>query len=160
MKKRLLLFLLPACFAMACNQPRAHKKAPVPKSPSDLVTGCYAISSEGGQVRKLSGTAEAYHLVPSPIVTVGNFQEIELTNDAFGPSLHVTLDEAGRLSFASATARMAGQKMAVVIDNDLIIAPVLQGEIPGGKFTISGGFTEEVLKNYYKRLENEMYEEH
>jgi SecD/SecF fusion protein len=50
-------------------------------------------------------------------------------------------DRTGARKFADLTAANVGRPFAVVLDNKVITAPVIQGPIPGGTGQISGRFT-------------------
>ncbi|GAJ27988.1 protein translocase subunit SecD [Acidomonas methanolica] len=50
-------------------------------------------------------------------------------------------DHAGAAAFANTTASNVGQRFAIVLDNKVIEAPVIQGPIPGGRGQITGNFT-------------------
>jgi SecD/SecF fusion protein len=49
----------------------------------------------------------------------------------------------GGRDFAKLTRENVGRQLAIVLDNKLYSAPVIQGAIPGGRATISGSFSEE-----------------
>ena len=50
-------------------------------------------------------------------------------------------DAAGGAKFGNATARNVGQRMAIVLDNEVISAPRIQSPILGGAGIITGSFT-------------------
>ncbi len=55
--------------------------------------------------------------------------------------VNFTLDSAGGRRFADVTRTNLGHRFAIVLDNKVISAPVIQGVIPGGSGQISGNFT-------------------
>jgi len=55
--------------------------------------------------------------------------------------VNFTLDSAGGRRFADVTRTNLGHRFAIVLDNKVISAPVIQGVIPGGSGQISGSFT-------------------
>ena len=54
--------------------------------------------------------------------------------------VNFTLDSAGGRRFADITRTNLGHRFAIVLDNKVISAPVIQGVIPGGSGQISGSF--------------------
>ena len=52
-----------------------------------------------------------------------------------------TLDRLGARKFGRATKNGIGKQLAIVLDNQIISAPVIRDVIAGGSGQISGGFT-------------------
>jgi protein-export membrane protein SecD len=59
------------------------------------------------------------------------------------PVVGFTFDSAGARKFARATTDNVGRRFAIVLDNEVISAPVIREPIPGGRGVISGSFTSE-----------------
>jgi SecD/SecF fusion protein len=59
------------------------------------------------------------------------------------PIVTFRFDTRGAVVFAELTAQNIGQRFAVVLDNEVITAPVIQSAIPGGSGQITGNFTPE-----------------
>jgi hypothetical protein len=159
MKKLIFPLLIFSAILSFCTNKNSgvRAKALRPKSDTDLVTGCYYITEEPNKLkRKLQGKEEFYFIEADPIVQVGNFKEVTLS-DKGGISLDVSLDQAGTIAWASATEKSLGKKLAFIIDNVLVMAPTVQGRMDGGAFTITGNFTKEELEGYYKKINSEMY---
>ncbi len=57
------------------------------------------------------------------------------------PVVNFKFNSAGSRKFAQATAENVGQPFAIVLDNEVISAPVIREPIPGGQGQISGNFT-------------------
>jgi hypothetical protein len=53
------------------------------------------------------------------------------------PGVRVELTPAGRQAFATGTAAVAGKKVAIMIDGEILNAPVIQAKISGGRLTIT-----------------------
>ncbi len=51
--------------------------------------------------------------------------------------LHVDLTEDGARRFADLTARSVGDKVAIVIDGEVVVAPIVMSEITGGRIEIT-----------------------
>lgn len=57
------------------------------------------------------------------------------------PLVNFRLSTAGAAKFAQVTAQNIGKPFAIVLDNEVISAPVIRSAIPGGQGQISGSFT-------------------
>ena len=56
------------------------------------------------------------------------------------PIVAFTLDRLGSKRFGQATTKNIGKRIAIILDNEAISAPVIQDSITGGNGTISGNF--------------------
>ena len=63
------------------------------------------------------------------------------------PIVNFRFDTAGGRRFGQVTSNNVGQRLAIVLDNAVISAPVLKGPIVGGSGMIEGGFTVEKAKD-------------
>jgi SecD/SecF fusion protein len=57
------------------------------------------------------------------------------------PVISFGFDHAGAIRFGDLTAENVGQRFAVVLDGQILTAPVIQQAIPGGQGQITGDFT-------------------
>ena len=57
------------------------------------------------------------------------------------PIVVFTLDRIGSKRFGQATTKNIGRRIAIILDNEAISAPVIQDSITGGNGVISGNFT-------------------
>jgi preprotein translocase subunit SecD len=66
----------------------------------------------------------------------------QATFDQYGaPAVSFTFDSIGARRFADVTKNNVGKRFAVVLDNTVITAPVIQEPIPNGQGIITGSFT-------------------
>ena len=70
------------------------------------------------------------------------------------PEIDFTMDSKGAELFAQITKENIGKQLAIVLDGELYSAPVIQGEIPGGRGRITGTFTPEEAIELANVLEN------
>lgn len=62
---------------------------------------------------------------------------------SFGePEIHFTLDGKGTKIFALVTEQNIGRRLAIILDNEVLMAPVIQSAIPEGSGRITGKFTQ------------------
>ncbi len=62
-------------------------------------------------------------------------------NQSNRPMVSFTLDRYGGQKFGKATTNNVGKRLAIVLDNKIISAPVIREAITGGSGTISGNFS-------------------
>ena len=121
------------------------------------------------QVRDLIGSTGRLDFVPVPAdfsqsVTDGaplpagmdatplfSGDEISVAQPAFSelgaPEVQFTLQENGARLFEDYTRANVGQRFAIVLDEVVVSAPVVETAIPGGQARISGNFTVEEMNN-------------
>jgi len=84
----------------------------------------------------------AYHT----IMTNQDVQSAEVTKDDIGNEmLEFTLTPEGTTIFADHTRSHINQYMAVVLDKRVLVCPVINSEIAGGKGVIAGSFTTDTM---------------
>jgi preprotein translocase subunit SecD len=67
----------------------------------------------------------------------------QLTSNVPGaPEIDVTFTPEGRKRFAEVTRHSIDKRLAIIVDSQVVSAPVIKTEIPGGKAVISGDFSQ------------------
>ncbi|MDR7124688.1 protein translocase subunit SecD [Pseudotabrizicola sp. 4114] len=85
-----------------------------------------------------------YVLDRSPVVSGENLVDAQPAFDQNNrPAVSFRFDPAGARVFGDYTAANIGQPFAIVLDGEVISAPVIQSHIPGGSGIITGQFTVE-----------------
>jgi preprotein translocase subunit SecD len=59
------------------------------------------------------------------------------------PSIELSFTDSGRKQFAELTRQYLHQRLAIIIDGKLWMAPVVQSPITEGKASVTGGFSED-----------------
>ena len=95
--------------------------------------GIEKLKSENGQILSISKRI---------IFTGENLIDAQprLDNQSNEPSVSFTLDRIGSQKFGKATTEHVGKRLAIVLDGEVISAPVIREPITGGSGNISGGF--------------------
>jgi len=73
--------------------------------------------------------------------------EVGFDRTAGKPVVSLNFTKEGGQKFAEITKRNIGKPLAIVLDDEVISAPLVQGEITGGSAQISGQFSLEEAKN-------------
>jgi protein-export membrane protein SecD len=71
------------------------------------------------------------------------------------PYISLTFTRTGARKFANCTGDNIGERLAIVVDNAVYSAPVIQDRIPDGKATITGMFSQNEAKSLAILLNNE-----
>jgi preprotein translocase subunit SecD len=61
--------------------------------------------------------------------------------------INFDLTKSGTSTFADVTSRLVGQKLAIILDREVVSAPVIQSAITGGHGQITGSFSESDAKD-------------
>ncbi|WOI54856.1 protein translocase subunit SecD [Palleronia sp. LCG004] len=85
-----------------------------------------------------------YTLERSPVVTGEQLVDAQPSFDQNGrPAVTFRFNPTGARAFGDYTAENIGSPFAIVLDEEIISAPVIQSHIPGGSGIITGNFTVE-----------------
>ncbi len=83
-----------------------------------------------------------YTIETAPVVTGEELTDARPDFDQNGrPAVSFRFNPSGARKFGDYTAQNIGQPFAIVLDNEVISAPVIQSHIPGGSGIITGNFT-------------------
>lgn len=89
-----------------------------------------------------------YILEQSAVVTGEELTNAQPAFDQNGrPAVNFTFNPSGARKFGDYTAENIGSPFAIVLDEEVISAPVIQSHIPGGSGIITGNFTVEESTN-------------
>lgn len=85
-----------------------------------------------------------YVLEQTPVVTGEELVDAQPAFDQNGrPAVNFRFNPTGARKFGNYTAENIGNPFAIVLDNEVISAPVIQSHIPGGSGIITGNFSVE-----------------
>ncbi|SHI89903.1 protein translocase subunit SecD [Wenxinia saemankumensis] len=99
-------------------------------------------------VPDVGGTGLYYVLERAPVVTGDELTDAQPSFDQnSNPAVSFRFDPTGARAFGDYTAQNIGEPFAIVLDNEVISAPVIQSHIPGGSGIITGQFTVEESTN-------------
>ncbi|PWE33912.1 protein translocase subunit SecD [Maritimibacter sp. 55A14] len=85
-----------------------------------------------------------YRLEKTPVVTGEDLVDAQPAFDQNGrPAVNFRFNPHGARKFGDYTAENIGSPFAIVLDEEVISAPVIQSHIPGGSGIITGNFTVE-----------------
>ena len=87
---------------------------------------------------------EALYVEKTPLMDSAAIESVKVSADGSGaPQLEILLTDQGRELFANITRENLNKRLAIVMDGDSYLAPVIRNEITGGKIQLTGTFTDE-----------------
>jgi preprotein translocase subunit SecD len=94
-------------------------------------------------------TQEPYLLKKRPVLTGETLTsaEVRYDQDYNEPYVAITFDRVGASIFQRVTRENVKKRLAIVLDNNVYSAPVIQDEIAGGRAQITGRFTTEEARD-------------
>jgi hypothetical protein len=138
----------------------ADTRRPTASAPANTallppLSGIYPVMREGpGRVFPDPQLPNSQVIVAiTPIVASRDFATITPTISNIGmPEIRITLKATGAKAFALYTQNHIGERAAIIIDNQLLSAPVITGQINGGDLVIGGNFTVEETQNLARSI--------
>jgi len=127
----------PALLAEAERTVVPNRSRPVAEGA--LASGLYFVVDSGfGVARTVEG--ERLHIDPSAIVTVEHFARIAVGESMTGrPVLHLGMDAVDATRLRAGTFNAIGQRVALVVQDRVLSAPLVQDEIPAGRLEMDPG---------------------
>jgi len=111
---------------------------------------CQKTNSETGRV-----TTEKLNVEKKVLLNQTALESAVVSPGRHGYSqIDFSLTPGGKKQFAEVTGRNIGRRLAIVIDDQLITAPIIQTQITDGKGQITGNFTEQEAKDLAAKINN------
>ncbi len=102
----------------------------------------------GSEIIEHADTQASYVIKKRVGVSGDNLVDASASVDQFNrPIVSIRFDSIGSRKFADLTNKNVGKRFAIVLDNKVISAPVIQEPIPTGNAQISGNFTFETAND-------------
>ncbi|WP_146585838.1 protein translocase subunit SecD [Puniceibacterium confluentis] len=108
-----------------------------------------AVAGVGNEILPASDEEGLYYtLEQAPVVTGEELVDAQPAFDQNGrPAVNFRFNPSGARKFGDYTANNIGSPFAIVLDGEVISAPVIQSHIPGGSGIITGNFSVEESTN-------------
>lgn len=84
---------------------------------------------------------EQYVVIRKPVVSGENLTDARVSFDGVDPVVSFRFNTIGGRQFAEVTSAHVNERLAIVLDNEVISAPNIQTAITGGSGVITGNFT-------------------
>ncbi|MFL6126268.1 SecDF P1 head subdomain-containing protein [Actinophytocola sp.] len=109
------------------------------------------VTADGATVLADPATGESLKLA-DPIMTIRRLDGAEVTNDNGLWALNLDLNTQDAKTFADWTTAHTGERLAIVIDDEVVVAPTIQSAITGGEVQISGDYTRNDVDKLLARI--------
>jgi preprotein translocase subunit SecD len=129
----------PGDYPRAIDLPDATRKKPgdVPRFEIHEVAASGA-HNQSYIYRKPDGTSEALFLMPEVLLTTPAIKTARPDRDSDGsPMVKIALTEAGAQKFGEVTQKLINKRIGIVLDGQLVAAPVIRSAIYGGQLIIT-----------------------
>ncbi|MHA3979381.1 protein translocase subunit SecD [Halovulum sp. GXIMD14794] len=101
-----------------------------------------ATSADALELLSVDEPGRTYRIDPRPVVSGEQLTDAQASFDQNGqPAVSFRFDASGARAFGDYTAKNIGSPFAIVLDGEVLSAPVIQSHIPGGSGIITGQFT-------------------
>ncbi len=120
------------------------------KGSNQIIVDLPGIRDQQKAIEVIGKTAQLEFRDPQGNVVVSGAQLIEarLSQDSYGrPAVSFRLNSDAAAKFGAMTTANIGKQAPIVLDNEVISNPVIQGAITGGEGQITGNFTMEEAKH-------------
>lgn len=96
---------------------------------------------EGGWGEAAPGECRLYCLEPTPVITGADVAEARASLDSYSnqPIVSASLTPDAAARFARFTGENVQRQLAIVLDGEVVSAPIIQSAIPGGQIQITLG---------------------
>jgi preprotein translocase subunit SecD len=107
-----------------------------------------AAGSEGLQLQRVDGGAPE-SVAPEVILNEYRLREAKISVDAKASDPHYAvtfdfrLDPVGMRNLLAASAEAVGRKLAVIVEDKIVVTPIIRAPIASAEGEVAGGFTEE-----------------
>jgi preprotein translocase subunit SecD len=107
-----------------------------------------AAESEGLQLQRVDGGAPE-SVAPEVIVNEYRLREVQMSVDAkasdprYAVALEFRLDPVGMRNLLAASAEAVGRKLAVIVEDKIVVTPIIRAPIASAEGEVAGGFTEQ-----------------
>jgi preprotein translocase subunit SecD len=126
-------------------------------SAQELLTGCYYVIEKSDSTILATGKKDTVYVDKNPIITISDFDKIKLKKTNYSYVLEIDLKRAAVEKFRIATAAWVHKKMALIVEGEVISAPIVNSEIANGKVWLTNGtYIKEEMNAMKEKLEKEI----
>lgn len=91
----------------------------------------------------VQGSDQVVYISDEVVLSNVDVQSARMASGPSGPQIELVFTKAGAEKFAAATEKNIRKPLGILIDHQLISAPIVMDKITGGQVTIAGNFTED-----------------
>ena len=139
MNKLCLVAIITLVVAGCASLPNTGNRIPVE------FTLCENAPSPGLTPRKVAGSEREVYIRSQAVLSTAHIASAQVTESPYAGThqIEITFTKDGASIFAEVTRNNIDKPLAIIVEGEVISAPVIRTEIAGGKAVISGSFTQE-----------------
>jgi len=139
MSKLCLVAIMTLVVAGCAISPNTGNRIPVE------FTLCENTPSPGSAPRKVTGSEREVYLRGQAVLSTVHIASAQVTESPYGGThqINITFTKDGTSIFAEVTRNNINKPLAIIVEGEVISAPIIRVEIAGGKAVISGALTQE-----------------
>ena len=103
---------------------------------------CGPAASPGLTRYTVRGSEREVYLQNEAVLTTAHIASAKVTTSPYGPQIDIVLTKEGRAVFAKLTRDNIDKPLAILVDGEVISAPIIRAPITGGRAVIAGQFSE------------------
>jgi hypothetical protein len=108
---------------------------------------------KGGVERKVLSDGSTLFVSPEISLSAKHIDRIETRlNRSYGGEILIHFSAEGALLLRELTREHVGRSLSVLVDNEIIVSPVIREEISGGSVKLSGSYTPDEISELERRL--------
>ena len=128
-----------------------------------FVTGIYEVinsdsCADNADYYSIEYLSEELCLKQNPLINISDFDSIRVASTEFNEerlfALNIKLSESATKYFKEVTSKNIGKRLALIINNEIILAPIVKGTIPSGLISIEDD--EVRIKELEKQINEEI----
>jgi SecD/SecF fusion protein len=109
---------------------------------------------DGVKGKSTTGKPEKYLVKKKPELTGAEITRAQARFEQRGYEVDLSFNSEGSKTFARVTGQNIGNQLAIVLDGEVVSAPVIQTEISNGSASITGNFTAQEAQDLASALQN------
>lgn len=118
--------------------------------------GIYSISEDGYKIFFYDDSSKFLLIDTIPIIGLKDIMSVKKEKDKYSKmsNLTIKLTDDGTKFFAKITKEHINEKLPVILNDKLVMAPIVMTEISGGELTISGYELDTIIDEFIKTFDN------
>ena len=138
-------FLLPLGFILmlsACSTTTPPPPSSAPRARLEFRPALYT-AAPGLTERTVKGSDQKVYVSDQVLLSNEHVASAWVGKTELGPNVEIKLTREGKQALAEATEANVNKAIAILVDGEVLSAPLVHHKISGGRATISGVFNEE-----------------
>lgn len=118
--------------------------------------GIYLISENAYKISFYDDSSKFLFIDTVPVIGLKDIEKVKKQKDKYSnmPNLYIKLTDNAKSTFAKITKEHINEQLAVILNDKLVMAPIILTEITSGELTISGYKLDSIFNEFINTFEN------